>query len=83
MNGHGSIVVGVSFLLAAVLAIALPAQEKPLRIICFGAHPDDCEIQIGGSALILGGVVFLRLFVNASTSRSSPVSARVQKPPQA
>lgn len=22
----------------------------PLRIICFGAHPDDCEIQVGGTA---------------------------------
>jgi N-acetylglucosamine malate deacetylase 1 len=26
------------------------AADAPLRIICFGAHPDDCEIQAGGSA---------------------------------
>ena len=24
--------------------------ERPLRIICFGAHPDDCELQVGGTA---------------------------------
>jgi len=24
----------------------------PLRIICFGAHPDDCEIQAAGSAAL-------------------------------
>jgi LmbE family N-acetylglucosaminyl deacetylase len=24
------------------------AQNSPLHIICFGAHPDDCELQAGG-----------------------------------
>src|SRR5437016_1661741 len=27
-----------------------PANNRPLRVICFGAHPDDCEIQAGGVA---------------------------------
>jgi N-acetylglucosamine malate deacetylase 1 len=27
-----------------------PSNDGKLRIICFGAHPDDCEIQAGGVA---------------------------------
>src|SRR5438128_8041342 len=33
------------------LSIAASAAE-PLRIICFGAHPDDCELQVGGTAAL-------------------------------
>jgi LmbE family N-acetylglucosaminyl deacetylase len=29
---------------------ALPPDDGKLRIICFGAHPDDCELQAGGVA---------------------------------
>src|SRR5687768_5395011 len=27
-------------------------QARKMRIIAFGAHPDDCEIQAGGSAIM-------------------------------
>ena len=36
-----------------VAATAVPAQvsdDGKLRIICFGAHPDDCELRAAGSA---------------------------------
>jgi N-acetylglucosamine malate deacetylase 1 len=29
-----------------------PPTERKLRIICFGAHPDDCELQAGGTAAL-------------------------------
>lgn len=28
------------------------AQNAPLRIIVFGAHPDDCDIEVGGTAAL-------------------------------
>jgi hypothetical protein len=32
--------------------VAAPPEDGKLRIICFGAHPDDCEIQAGGVAAL-------------------------------
>ena len=26
------------------------AADEPIRVICFGAHPDDCELKAGGVA---------------------------------
>lgn len=45
-------VLSVLFATVTSLALAAPAppEDGKLRIICFGAHPDDCEIQVGGVA---------------------------------
>jgi LmbE family N-acetylglucosaminyl deacetylase len=42
----------ISALLFAGVALACRAQDQPVRIIVFGAHPDDCDIVAGGSAII-------------------------------
>ncbi|OYW09423.1 MAG: GlcNAc-PI de-N-acetylase [Acidobacteriia bacterium 12-62-4] len=40
-----------ALLLLALLAVSMAAQ--PLRIIAIGAHPDDCDIKFGGTAVLL------------------------------
>src|SRR4026207_161796 len=40
------------------------AAERELRIICFGAHPDDCELQAGGTAALWAGEGHHVLFVS-------------------
>jgi LmbE family N-acetylglucosaminyl deacetylase len=48
---HALKVLATSVAYALVLtATAVGAEEQKLSIICFGAHPDDCEIQAGGVA---------------------------------
>ena len=38
-------------LILLVLPVAvLLAQDRPLRVIAFGAHPDDCDIRAAGTA---------------------------------
>jgi LmbE family N-acetylglucosaminyl deacetylase len=34
------------------LAAAVPAADPPLRIIVIGAHPDDCDLDAGGTAIL-------------------------------
>ena len=42
------------------------ADDGKLRIICFGAHPDDCEIRAGGSAILWSDLGHHVKFVSAT-----------------
>jgi LmbE family N-acetylglucosaminyl deacetylase len=42
----------ITFCATPALKAGAAADSAVLRIICFGAHPDDCELQIGGTAAL-------------------------------
>src|SRR4051812_16025253 len=42
----------LSALAVPVATTAAAAAEDKLHIICFGAHPDDCELKAGGVAAL-------------------------------
>lgn len=39
-------------LCALLIAVILQAQDEPLNVIVLGAHPDDCEADAGGTAIL-------------------------------
>jgi LmbE family N-acetylglucosaminyl deacetylase len=40
----------ILFLTLITALAGITAHAEPLRIIAFGAHPDDCELKVGGAA---------------------------------
>jgi len=57
--GHGGAATSIE-------GIKMPPDDGKLRIICFGAHPDDCEIQAGGTAVLWAKRGHHVLFVSVS-----------------
>jgi N-acetylglucosamine malate deacetylase 1 len=45
-----ALVIAASAVRAQIPGVKMPPADGKLRIIAFGAHPDDCELQVGGSA---------------------------------
>jgi LmbE family N-acetylglucosaminyl deacetylase len=41
-----------TFLFLSLCAGSLLAQQHPIRVIAFGAHPDDCDIRASGTAAL-------------------------------
>jgi LmbE family N-acetylglucosaminyl deacetylase len=64
------ILTGLLFLVAPlhgqIPGVQIPPDDGKLRIIAFGAHPDDCEIQAGGAAAMWARRGHHVLFVSAT-----------------
>jgi LmbE family N-acetylglucosaminyl deacetylase len=54
-----NLAIAIGILLAATAA----AQDGKLRIIAFGAHPDDCDIRAAGTAALWAGMGYPVKFV--------------------
>ncbi len=54
-TGRVIAIIMLTALAAGVFTGKACAQEEPLRIIVFGAHPDDCELKAGGVAAMWAG----------------------------
>jgi N-acetylglucosamine malate deacetylase 1 len=76
------------FLFAAVVSVCLLAPataQEPLRIICFGAHPDDCELKAGGVGAMWAAAGHKVKFVSVTNGdighwrESGPALARRRK----
>ena len=50
----------------AIDGVAMPPDDGKLRIICFGAHPDDCELQAGGTGAMWAAKGHHVLFVSVT-----------------
>ncbi len=46
--------------------VTTPPDDGKLRIICFGAHPDDCELQAGGTGALWAAQGHHVLFVSVT-----------------
>ena len=53
------------FLVTLLMALSLVtlAQTNPIRVIMIGAHPDDCDQDGGGTAILLSKLGYAVKFV--------------------
>jgi LmbE family N-acetylglucosaminyl deacetylase len=53
-------------LLPMLAAVILNAQNSPIRVIAFGAHPDDCDIRASGTAALWARAGYAVKFVSVT-----------------
>ncbi|HEX7360584.1 MAG TPA: PIG-L family deacetylase [Bryobacteraceae bacterium] len=70
-------------LLTLVASAMLLAQEDKVRVIAFGAHPDDCDLKAGGTAALFAQMGYAVRFVSVTngdaghqTMRGAKLAAR-------
>ena len=63
-------------LLSLAIAVSLPAQNEKIRIIAFGAHPDDCDIKASGTAALWAKMGYAVKFVSVTNGDAGHQSMR-------
>lgn len=70
-------------LFAAAVMLAQESQEHKIRVIAFGAHPDDCDIKAAGTAALWAQMGYAVRFVSVTngdaghqTMRGADLAAR-------
>src|SRR3954463_3263548 len=65
---------GISLLRTTLLfcfaCLLMPAQTNKLRVIAFGAHPDDCDIRASGTAALFASMGHAVKFVSVTNGDS-------------
>ncbi|MEO5977760.1 MAG: PIG-L family deacetylase [Chryseolinea sp.] len=56
----------LTFLLLFMLIFPLTAQNQQVRIIMLGAHPDDCDQEAGGTAILFAKMGYAVKFVSVT-----------------
>ena len=73
----------ILILLAATSTLA--AQDAKIRVIAFGAHPDDCDIRASGTAALFASMGHAVKFVSVTNgdaghqSMKGPALARISQ----
>ena len=65
----------LSFLICGVSAFC-PAQDGKLNIIVIGAHPDDCDVVAGGTAILYSKLAHRVKFVSMTNGDAGHQSRR-------
>ena len=50
--------------ISVVFSVSVYAQDRNFNVVVFGAHPDDCDIDAGGTALLLASYGHKVMFVS-------------------
>ena len=65
-SAAADVVASTSLAMAATTVEKAPPEDGKLRIIAFGAHPDDCEVYAGGTACLWSDLGHHVKFVSAT-----------------
>jgi len=65
-SAAADVVASTSVAMAVTAAEKAPPEDGKLRIIAFGAHPDDCEVYAGGTACLWSDLGHHVKFVSAT-----------------